>query len=78
MYVIIFIALLDDMLNSGKRVIIYYLHESQEQWATVLACNSSNEGNNSFNETKALTEFFEKHPKIAGIILRGLQYEVST
>ncbi|XP_060847558.1 uncharacterized protein LOC132927111 [Rhopalosiphum padi] len=71
-------TLLDDMLNSGKRVIIYYLHESQEQWATVLACNSSNEGNNSFNETKALTEFFEKHPKIAGIILTGLQYETGS
>ncbi|XP_060834939.1 uncharacterized protein LOC132917951 [Rhopalosiphum padi] len=66
--------LLDDMLNSGKRIIIYYIHETQE-WPTVLGCNSSNEGNNSFDEMKALKGFFDEHPKIAGILLVGLEYQ---
>jgi hypothetical protein len=56
---------------------IYKLLFSVFRCITVLASNSSFEKNKSFDEIKALQTFFDEHPKIAGVILIGLQYEVS-
>ncbi|XP_060847578.1 uncharacterized protein LOC132927133 [Rhopalosiphum padi] len=67
-------TILDYMLNSSKPVFINYLHENQQEWATALSNSSSNEGNKTFDEMKAIKGFFEEHPKIAGVILTGLQY----
>lgn len=78
MFFLIFIEILDKLLKSGKRVIVYYGHISQAEWSTVLACESSNGGANSKNEMKGLQAFLNKHPKIAGVILYSLQFDVST
>jgi len=78
MYFKTFIALLDNMLKSGKRVMIYYVHETHEEWTIALNCESSNGGNNSFDEIKALKGFLDEHSGIVGVILSGFQYGVST
>jgi len=73
---IIYIEVLDSMLESGKPVFTLYGHDNQSQWSEVLACESSNGGVNSLDEMKSLKDFFDKHPKIEGVILTNLQYDV--
>lgn len=66
------------MLKSGKRMIVYYGRNNQAEWSSMLASESSNGGANSKDEMKGLKEFLDEHPKIAGIIIYGLHFDVST
>jgi hypothetical protein len=73
---IIDIAVLDELLKSGKDVFIYYGRGKQNNWTTMLTNECPNGGKNSLKEMEGLRTFLDDHKGLAGVIIAGLQYQV--
>lgn len=73
---IIYIAYLDTLLSSGKRIYVYYGHSTQQEWTQMLCCEDSNGGINSLDEMNSLKTFMANHTGIAGLIIQSLDYDV--
>ncbi|XP_026819649.1 uncharacterized protein LOC113558397 [Rhopalosiphum maidis] len=69
---------LDLLLKSSKNVFILYGHETEEDWAQVLATEISNNATNSTNEMKGLKPFLDKHPGIKGLLINNLELDANS
>ncbi|KAE9521591.1 hypothetical protein AGLY_018010, partial [Aphis glycines] len=68
---VIYIAILDVLLKSGKDVYLYYGWSDALDWCKML----KNASTNSLIEMKSIKGFFKDHQGITGLILTGLSYD---
>jgi hypothetical protein len=65
-------------MKGSKRVFLFYGHITEQDWTTLLACESCNGGTNSLDEMKGLKAFLDEHPGIDGLVLTSLEFDVRT
>lgn len=65
------------MLGSKKPVYAYYGYESQQDWAKILDCGTTDPEACHSEEVKSLGEYLELHKGITGLIILYLEFNES-